>query len=173
MDLRSSPIPRFRRKPTGEIFDRTRLSPGQLRTVANRRFDDAKYLRNSGNNARANGAMYLAGFVLECLLKARLLERYSWLQSHGRSKILTARRERVIWDLCYRSHDLAGILECLPELRGRFDGLGQREGNRLWQNLTSICGQWTIFARYSPKSANITEAGEFLDQIKEIKEWLS
>jgi len=36
-----------------------------LRTVADRRFDDADALRQTGRNARANGAMYLGRFVEE------------------------------------------------------------------------------------------------------------
>jgi len=83
MDLRRKSKRAARRKTTPEIFARVRVSPTQLRTVAERRFDDASYLRESGKNARANGAMYLAGFVLECLLKARLIEKYSCLRSAG------------------------------------------------------------------------------------------
>jgi hypothetical protein len=63
------------------IFKKIRLTPTQLRTVAERRFADAEALRDTKANARANGTMYLAGFVVECLLKAKLLERYRWLQS--------------------------------------------------------------------------------------------
>jgi hypothetical protein len=29
-----------------------------------------------------------------------------------------------------------------------------------------------VFARYSPKSADISDAREMLDQVKELKEWL-
>ena len=65
------------------IFQKVRLRPTQLRTVANRRFGDAEALRETGQNARANGVMYLGGFVIECLLKAQLLERFRWLQSAG------------------------------------------------------------------------------------------
>jgi hypothetical protein len=48
-----------------DIFTRMRLGPAALRTVAERRFDDAMSLKRTGQNARANGAMYLAGFVIE------------------------------------------------------------------------------------------------------------
>jgi len=73
------------------IFDKLRLiRPTQLRTVADRRFGDADSLRRTGRNARANGAMYLGGFVIECPLKALLLEKFPWLQSatspDGRTK---------------------------------------------------------------------------------------
>jgi len=58
------------------IFKRTRLRPPQLRSVADRRFDDAQALRATQLNARANGAIYLGGFVIECPFKAMLLEKF-------------------------------------------------------------------------------------------------
>lgn len=41
--------------------------------------------------------MYLGGFVVEILLKARLLEKFAWLQSTGSSEGLNNRDKR----LCY------------------------------------------------------------------------
>lgn len=67
------------RRAISSIFDRVALRPAQLRTVADRRMADAQFLRSRGGGRHANGAMYLAGFVVECLLKAQLLERYRWL----------------------------------------------------------------------------------------------
>ena len=153
------------------IFKRVRLRPTQLRTVADRRFDDAGALRATRQNARANGAMYLGGFVVECLLKARLLEKFQWLQSAG-SPAGRSRDEQRLWSLCYRSHDLDEILAQLPEVTERLSRLEQRESNRLVQSLKSVCGQWTIFARYSPYNADIDDARRFLDVIEELKPWL-
>ena len=91
------------------------MRPTQLRTVADRRFDDANALRRTGQNARANGAMYLGGFVIECLLKAQLLERSGWLQT-ARSPEGRNKEDRHLWSLCFRSHDLDEILARLPEI---------------------------------------------------------
>jgi hypothetical protein len=155
-----------------DIFKKIRMRPTQLRTVAERRFDDADALRQTGRNARANGAIYLGGFVIECLLKAKLLERFAWLQSaaspDGRSK-----KEQHLWSLCYRSHDLDEILARLPEIEVRLSSREQRGSTRLAQSLKKICAQWTIYARYSPYNADIDDARTFLDQIEELKPWLS
>lgn len=153
------------------IFRKVRLRPSQLRSVADRRFDDAEALRQTGRNTRANGAIYLGGFVIECLLKASLLERFKWLQSAGSPEGRSA-EDRRLWSLCYRSHELDEILSRLPEVTHRLSRLEQRNGNRLLQSLKSICAQWTIFARYSPFYADIDDAREFLDRIKELKPWL-
>lgn len=153
------------------IFQKVRLRPTQLRTVADRRFDDADALRQTGRNPRANGAMYLGGFVIECLLKAKLLERFAWLQNAG-SPEGREKDERHLWSLCYRSHDLDEILARLPEIQARLSRMEQRQSSRLTQSLKSVCAQWTIYARYSPYNANIDDARRFLDQIEELKPWL-
>jgi hypothetical protein len=136
--------------------------------VADRRYADAVALRDTEVNERANGAMYLGGFVVECLLKAAMLEEHPWLQNgsppSGRSKA-----EQRIWSLCYRAHDLDEILNHLPRLQRRLAG---RTGERsVLNSLKAICGQWTVFARYSPRSAKMSEAKEFLESVKEIRQW--
>ena len=140
-----------------------------MRTVAERRFADAECLRKTGANERANGAMYLGGFAIECLLKARLLEKYAWLQT-ARDMSKCTLDEKHLFSLCYRLHHLAEMLERLPELTERLlklDGSG-----RLLKNLRSLCAQWTIYVRYSPRQAEMREAEDFLDQVKELKECL-
>lgn len=153
------------------IFDKVKLRPAQLRTVADRRFADAAYLRASRQYERANGAMYLAGFTIECLLKAALLDRFPWLQSagsaHGRPKA-----EQRLWSLCYRSHNLEELLDHLPDLSHRLEELEARGYPTLQRHLRAICALWTIFARYSPQFATIKDASEMLDRIKELKPWL-
>jgi len=112
--------------------------------------------------------MYLGGFVIECLLKAKLLEHNKWL---GNAAIPPDRshNELRLWSLCYRLHGLQEILDNLPSVYGR---LQQEAEPRLLQNLRSICATWTIFARYSPMSAMMDEASEFLDRVEELKPWL-
>ena len=117
------------------IFKRIRLRPSQLRTVADRRFDDAQALRGTGENARANGAMYLGGFVVECLLKAKLMERFPWLQG-ARSPQGRTKADQHLWSLCYRSHDLDEILAKLPDVIDKLSQVEGRESNRLIQSLT-------------------------------------
>jgi hypothetical protein len=116
--------------------------------------------------------MYLGGLVIECLLKARLLRRFPWLQNAG-SPEGRSRSDGRLWSLCYRSHDLDEILARLPEVTAKLSQLEQRESNRLTQSLKSICARWTIYARYSPHSADMDDARVFLDQIEELKPWLA
>ena len=101
------------------LYQRMRLRPAQMRTVAERRFADADSLRKTKLNARANGAMYLGGFVIECFLKAKLLEKYKWLQSPPGDLAKRSQDERALHALCYQQHDLAGLLDRLPEVKRR------------------------------------------------------
>ena len=154
-----------------KIFEKERLRASQLRTVAERRFDDADYLRKSGSNARANGVFYLGGFVIECLLKARLLEQYPNI-GKVRDPSILAGQERVVWNLLYRSHELDAILSCLPDLQEKMLAAGTAEGADAFRKLNEICGEWTIFARYSPRAETMASAARFLAEVKELRSWL-
>jgi len=154
-----------------EIFARTHLSPTQARTVAQRRFEDAEWLRKSGENARANGVFYLGGLVIECLLKAALLERHPDMQRPVAVDTLSSTGRRV-WNLIYRLHGLDEMLAFLPDLQKRLVEKDAKERTNLFRTLKSICARWTIFARYSPKTEVMKNAADFLDQVRELKEWL-
>ena len=154
-------------KKDGGIFERQRLRPPQMRTVADRRFADAECLRKTGQNQRANGAMYLGGFVIECLLKAKLLEKHKWLQSAPGDLRKRSEDERALHALCYRQHDLDGLLVRLPNVTQMLARRG------LLKTLQEICGSWTVFARYSPRNTTIAHAKMFLADIRELKKWLS
>lgn len=115
--------------------------------------------------------MYLGGFVIELLLKARLLELHPWLQTARESRGLSLAQKRI-WSLCYRSHDLDEILAFAPDIIRRLQACELQGRPRLREFLSSVCAEWTIFARYSPRTATMAEACEFLDRIEELRPWL-
>ncbi|HEY8665837.1 MAG TPA: hypothetical protein VIL86_04185 [Tepidisphaeraceae bacterium] len=154
----------------GNIFVKRRLTPGQLRAVASLRLDDARLLLNSGQNARMNGAMYMGGFVIECLLKALLLDRHPNL--HGavdRTKL--SEPDREVHALLY-SHDLDKMLGFLPEVRTKLESITDASGRSQWPSFNDVCEEWTVYARYSTAQAPPAEARRFLDTVEEVKEWL-
>jgi hypothetical protein len=153
------------------IFDRVRLRPSQVRAVAERRFMDSRALIDTRKLIHTNGAMYLAGFVVECLLKARLLEKHAWLQHTPSAEVLPPDRRRL-WSLCYQSHELGQIAACLPEVLLDLQRAEPAGSRRLSQMFATVCNTWTIYARYSPRLATMDEAVEFIDRIKELKPWL-
>jgi hypothetical protein len=153
------------------VFTKNRLSPYQARTVAWRRLGDARYLSGSKDNERANGVIYLAGLVIECLLKARLLEKYTWLQTR-RSPSELSESDRELRSLCYRTHDLNELLARMPEIARNLDRQKRAEPGQLSGYLRTVCGTWTIHVRYSPHMATMREADEFLTLVEVVRPWL-
>lgn len=141
--------------------------------VADRRFDDAVALSQTGKNARANGTVYLAGFVIEILLKAQLARRYGSIartRQHELKKLSDSEKE--IWYLVWRSHDLDGMLSKLREVESALMKQGERDGRPYLEELRKICSAWTIQARYSSYVVNMDEAKEFIDMVRSVKEKL-
>lgn len=158
---------------SASIFDKqAHLTPSQLRTVADRRFGDARYLADAKGNERMNGAMYMAGFVIECLLKAALLKKYPGTGNKKPSD-LTA-EEVKIRRLLY-SHDLDQIFGRLPELAQALtdhDKKHLQDKGDYAQTLKQVFS-WSIYARYSTSSANRGEAQSFVQSVKELRAWLA
>jgi hypothetical protein len=148
----------------------TQLRPTTMRTVAERRFDDAEALCNTRSNARANGAAYLAGFVIEILLKAQLVEKYPQTARKRQHEVHPAENE--IWSLIWRSHDLETMLEQMPELEAALKKQAERGNIDYLGRLKAICATWTIQARYSPLTMLIGEAKILLESVRSLKELL-
>lgn len=108
--------------------------------------------------------MYMGGFVVECLLKALLLERHPNLQ-HSVDPARLSSADREVHELLF-SHELDLMLDFLPEVEKKLRALS------IWKKFRDVCEEWTVYARYSPKRAKIGEARGFLRTIREVKRWL-
>ena len=154
------------------IFDKQGpLSHRQLVTVAQRRFEDAEALCDTEQNARANGAQYLCGFVVQILLKAQLI---LWNPSiaNRRSQEGMSEDERETWSLIFRSHDLGEMFARLPDLKKKVENHGKRTGKPLLEQLLEICSTWTIYVRYSTLTTKMHDARRFLERVRGLKEVL-
>lgn len=118
-----------------------------------------------------NGAMYMGGFVIECLLKALLLERHPNLSGGAVDPATLSQPDRDAHEMLY-SHDLDDMLGFLPEIRTKLETVKGKHGTTRWQDLFDVCTQWTIYARYSSKQASQADAKRFLQTIEEVKEWV-
>ena len=146
------------------------LKPSAMTTVAQRRFEDADALRQTNKNARANAVVYLAGFVIEILLKAQLVRRYPGIAKKRRHQV--AENEMEVWRLIWQSHDLDGMIGFLPQLLASLDARGRDEGADYSGELLRVCSEWTIQARYSPHSMPMREAADMLKRVRVLKELL-
>ena len=146
------------------------LKPSAMATVAERRFSDAEALCSTGSNQRANGAAYLAGFVIEILLKANLVRAYPAIARKRSHEVMDA--ERVVWSLIWRQHDLAEMLDRMVELQAAMKDRGRRDGRDYLEELKKICATWTIYARYSSHTILMDEAKDMVERIRVLKELL-
>jgi hypothetical protein len=146
------------------------LKPSAMKTVAERRFDDAAALRDTGVNARANGVAYLAGFVIEILLKAKLVEKFPHIA--GKPQHRLSDDEREVWFLIWKRHDLEDMLSHMAELEASLKKKGQRDNYDYHGQLKKLCATWTIQARYSSRTMLMGEAAEILARVRTLKELL-
>lgn len=121
-------------------------SKAVLMQSANERLRDAKVL-DKRENKRYTGAVYLGGYVLECLLKAAICTVQGTVRLPA--KYLTHELNELL--------DATGYRSTLP-----------REIARKFADVTF----WNVRLRYQGKRYNADEARRFLKNIEEIRQWI-
>jgi len=125
------------------------------------RLDDAYALFNAG---RWRGAMYMAGYAVECLLKTKLMQRYSCRTLHD-LEVELQRRGILPEPATVFTHQL----ELLLRLTQRFDQL--RQHRMLWPQF-ALVNRWIPAWRYTADLANRQDATDFLEAVTQIMQWL-
>ena len=119
--------------------------------AAKQRFDDASLLYEL---ERTTASIYLAGYSVECMLKALILST------------VPSRREGEILQLFrgVRAHDYDWLMAIYRE----------NGGTRILHDLVAHfmrVSAWSTDMRYSPARIEISEAKVFLDSVNEINQW--
>jgi hypothetical protein len=138
----------------------------EQRKAAIKRLRDAKFLLNqqdgpswrdqSGKHAR--GAMYLAGYAIECKLKSIAMETLG-------CRTLEELRIKLRVD----EHDIYSHgLERLATMLGLYSRLRQ---SRVWRDFGEV-NRWRPSWRYDPKDWNNGLALEFLEAVERVYYWL-
>jgi HEPN domain-containing protein len=125
------------------------------------RRDDAQALLNS---VRWRGAMYLAGYSVECLLKAKFMRRFDCRHLRELEEELRRRNLASDQDTIYTHH-----LERLLKWADGFDRL--RRDRALWP-LFTLVNQWIPAWRYNPDLSNREDAEDFLDAVDQVMRWI-
>jgi HEPN domain-containing protein len=125
------------------------------------RLDDARALFNAG---RWRGAMYMAGYAVECLLKTKLMQRYSCRTLRDLEDELQRRGILTEQATVFTHH-----LELLLRLSQRLDQLRQHQ--MLWPQF-ALVNRWIPAWRYTADLANRQDAADFLEAITQIMQWL-
>lgn len=119
--------------------------------VARQRYEDAQYLLEA---ERTTGAIYLAGYGIECMLKALVL---SILARWKRVELLASFRGS-------RAHDFDWLMS-------RYFRNGGQEPPNVVAEALSLAKSWTVEIRYEAKTASETEATEFMEAAEKVMSW--
>ena len=117
------------------------------------RLNDAKALIKA---ARWRGAMYIAGYSIECLLKAKLMQMYNCRNLHQLELELQSRGVLTINTTVF-THQLELLLRLAQ-------GLHRLQQNRPLWLLFLIVNRWVPAWRYTADLSNREDAEDFLGQ---------
>ena len=126
------------------------------------RRDDALVLLNA---TRWRGAMYLAGYSIESLLKAALMRMYG---CNNLQELETELKQQEILaedDTIFTHH-----LEVLLRLTKGMDRL--RQNATMWP-LFNIVNRWMPAWRYNPDLSNREDAADYLDAVDKVRHWIN
>jgi len=122
-----------------------------LRHLVHVRIADAEALLRTRVPERRNAAMYLAGYSVECALKAL---------------ICVARNEDCL-DNQFFHHNLRRLAEATD----KWPGIAEIAPHRL-DRLTYIESEWQTAMRYAKRNYNPNDVVKFITRVREFTEWL-
>lgn len=125
------------------------------------RLENAQALLAAG---RWRGAMYMAGYAVECLLKTTLMRRYDCRTLHDLEDELPRRGVLTDSATVFTHH-----LEVLLRLTQRFEQL--RQHRVLWPQFTLV-NRWIPAWRYTANLANRQDATDFLEAVTQMMQWI-
>ena len=132
----------------------------QAKASVHRR-EDAHALLNA---TRWRGAMYMAGYSIECLLKAKLMRMYACGNLRD-LEVELQRRGLLAEHATIFTHQL----EILLRLAGGLDRL--RQNIELWP-LFNIVNRWIPAWRYNPDLSNHDDARDYVSAVDSIRHWI-
>jgi HEPN domain-containing protein len=125
------------------------------------RLDDARALLKA---ARWRGAMYMAGYGIECLLKTKLMRLFECRHLRELEEELLRRRA-----LPARATVFTHQLEMLLRLAMVMDRL--RQNNVLWRDF-NVVNRWVPAWRYTADLSNREDAEDFVQAVDKVSKWI-
>jgi hypothetical protein len=126
----------------------------------NQRRVDANSLRQQ---KRWRGAMYLLGYVIECKLKTRLMEKFKAGTLKELETKLTTRYKKEIQLTTNKGHSIALLMQLFPEQP--LQKINEDAELRVAYN---VCAQWQTIWRYDPKPSNEQECQSFFEKTERL-----
>ena len=131
------------------------------RKAAKHRFDDALALLNA---SRWRGAMYMAGYSIECLLKTKLMTIFDCHHLVDLEEELQRRKK-----LAAESTIFTHRLELLLRLTDSLERL--RQNTEMWR-LFNFVNLWLPAWRYTADLSRRRDAEYFLDAVGKLSKWI-
>lgn len=141
-----------RRQPSGV---------SELTKASNHRLEDARALLVA---KRWQGAMYMAGYAVECLHKTKLMQRYRCRTLDQLDDVLRQKR-RISDRWSMYSHELLTMMELL--------GCVERVQTdpRMWRTVNAI-NQWSPAWRYTENPHAKRIAADFIVGVERVLQWI-
>ena len=108
--------------------------------------------------------MYLAGYAIECLIKAKLMEMFQQSNLEG-LEVELKRRQIIPEDSSLFDHRI----ELYLRASGRLDAL--KKDKALWRSF-NIANRWLPSWRYNPDLSNRGDAEDFLEAVDTMVKWI-
>lgn len=115
--------------------------------------------------SRWRGAMYLAGYAIECLLKAKLMQIYD-CRTLRELELELKRRSLLPAHRTVFTHQLETLLSLAP---GAHRLTQNHELARAFRNVNQWAPQW----RYNPRQVNSAEAARFMSHVDKVMHWIN
>lgn len=125
------------------------------------RLDDARALLDAG---RWRGAMYLAGYAVECLLKVKLMRMYGCRNLNELENVL---REREL--LTGHETIFTHRLETLFKLTRSSERLRSNPG--IWKRFGTL-NRWMPAWRYTADLSDSANAKDFVQSVEQVVHWI-
>lgn len=125
------------------------------------RLDDAYALYKA---ARWRGAMYIAGYAVECLIKSKLMQIYHCRHLRELEDELQQRGLLAV-DATVFTHHLEALLE-LTQSTHRL-----RQHRELWSAFNMV-NRWVPAWRYTATVTTEEDAQDFLSAVEQVRSWI-
>jgi HEPN domain-containing protein len=125
------------------------------------RMVDAQVLLNAG---RWRGAMYMAGYSVECLLKTRLMRMFDCRHLQELDDELQGKGILPVQATVF-THQLESLLR----LTGASERLRQNEAH--WRLFNKV-NRWIPAWRYTADPSNPDDANDFLEAVEKVSLWI-
>ena len=130
-------------------------------SASRQRLEDAKVLLRA---SRWRGAMYIAGYAVECLLKTKLMRIYE-CQNLRELEVELQRRSILSGHSTVFTHQLEELFKLTP-------GYNRLRQNQNMVSLFNFVNRWTPTWRYTRQTTG-DAATFFIEAVEEVMHWIS